>query len=305
MSMKSPLISLAAALAGAALFSTIALADSPPAAGQPLFSVVIAGNVSPTQSASISGFANGVLTEWARLFGWTPRTPIMVRLYSAGVTMASDAGFYRGFPLTTDELVDVAARPGIGVRDARPLLPGGGTGGWIILLNVNPGNVVDVPPTPGVQPSQVELQGVLVHEMARAMINDLAGAGGPQWFREGILDIITNTKVLGLSMVNARLSAWFSANGSGTLPSVVTLDQNWQALISAPPGVPRDVPFAVSDQATFFLTQRVGLMPLIVALSQTSAGADFQTALRNNTGFDLTRLDTDYRAWMSTLPWAG
>lgn len=292
--------SLISALAGVFLLSGVAMADGlPPAPPMETpspgsITYAIGNNVTVAQVGWISDFVNEIAAEWTHTFGWTTSRPIIVRLYANGIQMASNFGYFRLMPLTNDELVDVSSRPGIGVLDARPPLPGGGNGGWVILINTNAGTVVGTPDAPA---SQTEIKGVLVHEMARAMLLDLAGPGGPPWFREGILDLITNSEVQGLANSEARLSAWSSARGSGTLPSLVGLDRNWNALISAPAGPVLDTPYAVADQAVFYLSQRVGGMPLIEVLRRASAGEDFEGALRQTTGLGLALLDDAYRAW--------
>lgn len=239
-------------------------------------------------------FVGGVASDWARDFGWGPPKSVTVNLYTNGIIMAADSGFYSVTPLTIDRLLTVANQPTVAVRDRRPVGPGGGNGTWLIGVNVNYTGTVSAigatePPT--------ETQGFLVHDLAAGMLEDVGGTGGPQWFREGLADLLANSRVHGLNEVNQRSSAWFMANGSGVLATVTTITQDWPGVTSTP-GLIRESSLKVADQAVFFLAQKFGVPALVGILQRTSAGEDFQTVLQSVTGYNLEQLDAAYKVTM-------
>lgn len=241
-----------------------------------------------------SNFVNGVAADWAKSFGWTVPRPVTINLYTSGIIMAADAGFYSVTPYGLDQLLTVANQPTVAVRDRRPVGPGGGNGGWIIGLNVNyTGNVTAIaataPPT--------ETQGWLVHDLALGMLQDVAGTGGPAWYREGLADLLANSRVPGMNEVDQRASAWHMAAGNNMLPSVSNINQNWDSLTGTA-GMTRDASYKVADQAVFLLSQKVGVPALVNVLQRTSAGEDFQSALQAVTGYNLDQLDSAYRVTM-------
>jgi hypothetical protein len=142
-----------------------------------------------------------------------------------------------------------------------------------------------------------QTRGSLVHDLALAMLDEMAGSGGPVWLREGLADLLANSKVAGMSEVNQRAAAWHTAAGSGVLPSVASLTHDWAGATSSSVMV-RDASYKVADQAVFFLSQRVGVPALISVLARASAGEDFEAVLREVTGLDLSELDSAYRVTM-------
>ncbi len=286
------------ALSGAA-FAQTATNPAPtptPAPANPNISVVdkdLAHNADG-QIPWYSNFANTLAPSWNKSFGWTVPRPVTINLYTSGIIMAADAGFYSVVPYSLNQLLTVANQPTVAVRDMRPIGPGGGNGGWIIGVNVNyTGNVTQIasttPPT--------ETQGWLVHDMAIGMLQDVGGTGGPTWFREGLADLLANSTVPGMVEVEHRDAAWRMALGNNQLPSVSNINANWDSLMGSSPMI-RDASYKVADQAVFFLAQKVGVPALVGVLQKTSAGEDFQTALQAATGYNFATLDSAYRVTM-------
>ncbi len=284
------------ALSGAAFAQTAPTptAPPPPAPTNPNITVVSKNLNADGQVPWYSNFANTLAASWNKSFGWTVPRPVTINLYTSGIIMAADAGFYNVMPYSLDQLLTVANQPTVAVRDRRPIGPGGGNGGWIIGVNANyTGNVTQIasttPPT--------ETQGWLVHDMAIGMLQDVGGTGGPTWFREGLADLLANSTVPGMTEVGQRDAAWRTALGNNMLPSVANINSNWDSLTGTP-GMTRDASYKVADQAVFFLAQKVGVPALVGVLQKTSAGEDFQTALQAATGYNLTTLDSAYRVTM-------
>ncbi len=284
------------ALSGAAFAQTAPTPTPTPVPTNPNIHVVgkdPAGNADG-QIPWYSNFANTLAASWNKSFGWTVPRPLTINLYTSGIIMAADAGFYNVMPYSLDQLLTVANQPTVAVRDRRPIGPGGGNGGWIIGVNVNYTGIVSqiaatTPPT--------ETQGWLAYDMATGMLQDVAGTGGPTWFRVGLADLLANSTVPGMVEVGQRDSAWRMALGNNMLPSVANINSNWDSLMGADQ-MTRDATYKVADQAVFFLAQKVGVPALVGVLQKTSAGEDFQTALQAATGYNLTTLDSAYRVTM-------
>ena len=274
--------------------TTAAPAPAPPS--NPNISVVSkdrSGNAD-LQIPWFANFANRVAADWNRSFGWTVPKPLTVNLYINGIIMAADAGYFSVSPMTIGQLINIANQPTVGVRDGRPIGPGGGNGGWIEGVNVNyTGRVTQI----GTTTPPAETQGHLVHDLALGMMQDVAGAGGPAWFKEGLADLLANGTVPGMNEVNQRAQAWHTANGSGVLATVPTVNADWDNLVGTS-GLIRDSSFKVADQAVFFLAQKVGVPALVGILQRTSAGEDFESVLQSVTGYSLSQLDAAYRVTM-------
>lgn len=245
-------------------------------------------------------YVSGLLAEWGRTFGWTQSVPISVLVYRSGEIMGADVGWFRVFPLNSSEMNDASSRIGFTVRDARPIGPGGGMGGWIITLNANYDRSIDLAST--VQTTtlttaprgalSLEERGFLAHELAGIMLQDITGTGGQAWLRAGVADLIMNSEVQGLSVTATRQMALSSAAGGGTVPGPVTLTNSWDTL-SASGGPTGDAAYGMADATALFLVQRVGMQPVLSILRRTSAGEDFNTVLQQVTGLSVWQLDSE------------
>ncbi len=307
--MKKLILSLAAALLSLAVVSGPTFAQTiptgavpftgPPATGSPLVTVAPRDLQVAAEADWTSRYVNGLVSQWHSTFGWTPSAPIETLIYRSGIIMASDVGFFRQMPLNVTEMGDANSRLGFTVRDTRPVMPGGGNGGWIITLNVNFDNALNPGSSNTTQNTTLtsgaltpEEQGFLVHELAGLMLQDVAGSGGAaQWLQAGTADLIMNSQVPGLSVTAARQAAASSAAASGTLPGPIALTNSWPFLSTAPANV-SDAAYGVADQSAFLLMQKVGLLQVIDIIRRVSAGQDFNTVLQSTTGYTVQTLDS-------------
>jgi hypothetical protein len=292
-------ITCALALVSTGFAQTAPSGAAPAATAAPTNPNIIVQSKDPAGNADplipwFSSYANSVASDWKVSFGWNVPKPLTINLYTMGILMASDAGFYSVMPISIEQLIDMSNQPTIGVRDNRPTGPGGGNGGFIIGVNVNFTGVYSTIATSTVP---TETQGSLVHGMALGMLQDVAGTGGPQWFREGLADLLANSRVPGMNEVGERATAWHMEDGSGILPTVPTVNQSWNDL-TARPGPMKDATYKVADQVVFFLSQKYSVPQLVGILQRTSAGENFETALQSVTGYDLSQLDSAYRVTM-------
>ncbi len=219
--------------------------------------------------------------EWARTWGWRPSKPVVIRLYSDGVAMASAIGEMLGESFTEEEKIYISwSIAGIAMNDPK-------TGGYAVAMNV--GHY-----TPGQASGDVEFTATMVHEYTHVMQLDVAGEAGPTWFVEGMAELLAYTKAPTSPARAAEISAVSRAKREGYLPTLRQMQNNWVDLVGGQWRAGEV--YGASYLAVRYLAEMVGGMPLRLVLEMVASGADFDSALSSITGYTVERLDAEYRA---------
>jgi hypothetical protein len=247
-------------------------------------SVTGTDDISGAEGMGLASFVQGVVSDWANTYGWKPSQPITIYLYTDGTLLANAFASFMASPLTSDQMGDVANNESI---IATPDKSPGGRGGWAVLVNLNNGAFGG---SIGGSTWMNEVQGAVTNQLATLMLQDVAGTGGPQWFRAGLADQLTTMRLTGLLMVNTRAAAVSAAMGEGVVPTISTLNQSWSTVTAPGSGV-RDAAFGVTDQAVFLLSQKATLPQLVNVLKRASNGENFDSVLQSVTGYTSSSLD--------------
>ncbi len=224
--------------------------------------------------------------EWAAQWGWRPSRPTTIYLYFDGYRMADGIGAVSGTPMTASQR-DYYAKNISGVAMNRDVL----TGGYAVVLNLGYRY--------GTPTWEAEIKTVLIHEYTHVMQQDFSGGAGPNWFREGMAELMAYVRVPNSPYLKSRLYWVAQANNAGRLPTLQQLQSNWSAMSNRTPQA-ADEAYGASYLAVKFLADKVGGMPLRQVLEKTAAGMDFNAALSSVTGYTVDRLQGEYKATLPT-----
>ncbi len=231
----------------------------------------------------VKSFMQGIDQEWSQVWGWRPHRPTTIYLYFDGYRMASGATSILGMNFNGN--VDSFAANS-SVARGNDLQ----TGGWAILTNLSYRY--------GQDDWEDTTKANVLEEYAHVMQMDLAGDAGPQWFKEGLAQWNAYSKVWGTVGEKSHVHYAYSYLSNGTLPSLMSLDSNWDSYVAAAPEN-LEAAYGASYLAVKYLAGRVGGMPLLQTLQRVAAGESFDSALQNATGYTVARLEGEYR---STIP---
>ncbi len=231
----------------------------------------------------VKDFMQGIDREWSQVWGWRPHRPTTIYLYFDGYRMASGATSILGMNFYGN--VDSFAANSSVVRgnDLQ-------TGGWAILINMSYRY--------GQDDWEDTTRANVLEEYAHVMQMDMARDAGPQWFKEGVAQWNAYSKIWGTLGEKSHVHYAYSYLSNGTLPSLMSLNGNWDSYIAAAPEN-LEAAYGASYLAVKYLAGRVGGMPLIQTLQRVAAGESFDSALQNATGYSVARLEGEYR---STIP---
>lgn len=289
--MRKLALSFSMALVSLFVLANIALAQDWTEQAQYKVSVTGTDEVSGGQGVWVNRWSAELANRWQRTYNWTPKMPIRIYLYSSGTEMANGLSVLRGSALTTADMGEVATQEAaLTVMDMRPT-NAGGTGGWVILLNLNSGQF-------GTGIGAVnwtnQVEATLAREMARLMVVDLAGQSGPVWLRVGIVNYLVVSEApewLAPAQWTAALNAQISA---GTAPGLIALHNDWTGVTGMSPTM-FAASNAVATKTVQYLVPRVGLNGLVNLLRDSQSSSDFNAMVSRLTGWNLIQLDQVYR----------
>jgi hypothetical protein len=261
---------------------------------------------------------------FATRFGWRPSQPVTVVLYPDSTSLSSGLQGFTGGTLSADQLSQATSQPAALIMATQAIgqVP---ANSWVIAVNTNIdqaaqqfinsasqiGSVnASLVPTGtstsfSISPDVVSntgnngmamIQESLAYQYANVMMNDLAGANGPLWFRQGLPNSIAFAIVPGVPADSglAETVARYQ-NVNNTLPTLGQIQDGWNTFLSAG-GTSANLAQGIAFLSVRTLTNTLSGPKLVDFLKGLGAGQSFNSLLQSSTGFNLDTLNSQYQS---------